>query len=333
MTEEDPSGRLDSLRSRRSKIRAGVEEFLESEVSAVLADEGFSSRIGLIFPPVDVALTSPPRVLVLSPRNKIDRLRTVLLKANMKIEDMDVLEQRIFAGQNLSALVSGIGGVATYPTIVRQDSSLLHVAETTAHEWLHTYWFFRPLGWNFWSSPEMTTLNETAATIAGQQLGDRVYEAITGEKAPERLDSTTQAAEESPEPKQTEEEKRVFDFGAEMRKTRIKVDELLAMGNVEEAERYMEERRIIFGENDFPIRKLNQAYFAFHGTYATNPASVSPIGDEVRQLRSMTDSVGDFIRTMSGFGSYGEFREYLGATSSEAAFNPDSDFLAMPLHD
>ena len=333
MTEEDPSGRLDSLGSRRSKIRAGVEEFLESEVSAVLADEGFSSRIGLIFPPVDVALTSPPRVLVLSHRNKIDRLRTVLLKANMKIEDMDVLERRIFAGQNLSALVSGIGGVATYPTIVRQDSSFLHVAETTAHEWLHTYWFFRPLGWNFWSSPEMTTLNETAATIAGQQLGDRVYEAITGEKAPERLDSITQAAEESPEPKQTEEEKRVFDFGAEMRKTRIKVDELLAMGEVEEAERYMEERRIIFGENDFPIRKLNQAYFAFHGTYATNPASASPIGDEVKQLRSMTDSVGEFIRTVSGFGSYQEFREYIGAPSAEVAFNPDSDFLAMPLHD
>ena len=333
ITEEDHLNQLDSLRSRRSKIRVGVEEFLESEVSAVLAEEGFSSRIGLIFPPVDVALTNPPRVLVLSPRDKIDRLRTVLLKANMKTEDMDALEQLILDERNLAALVAGTGGIATYPTIVRQDSSLLHVAETTVHEWLHTYWFFRPLGWNFWSSPEMTTLNETAATIAGRELGDRVYEALTGEKAPERLDSTTLAAEESLIPIQTEEEKTRFDFSFEMRKTRIRVDELLTMEDVEGAERYMEERRIFFGDNGFPIRKLNQAYFAFHGTYATNPASISPIGDEAKQLRSMTDSAGDFIRTMADFGSYQEFREFIGVPSAPYVPGPQTNTVLRPLHD
>ena len=55
----------------------------------------------------------------------------------------------------------------------------------TAHEWLHTYWFFRPLGWNFWSGSQMTTLNETAADLAGKELGNLGYQAITGQKVEE----------------------------------------------------------------------------------------------------------------------------------------------------
>ena len=75
-----------------------------------------------------------------------------------------------------------IGGVATYPTIVRDDSALRHAINTAAHEWLHAYWIFRSLGWNMFSSPDMNTLNETAADLAGKELGDRAYESITGPK-------------------------------------------------------------------------------------------------------------------------------------------------------
>ena len=173
---------LKALRRERSAIKPEVEETLESEVSAVLAQEGLSSGIGLIFPPVDVALTSPPRVLVVSPRGRIEREQTMLLKANMKVEDMEKLEEKIFRELDLAALVVGIGGVATYPTIVREDSSLRSAAVTAAHEWLHAYWFFRPLGWNIFSTPQMNTLNETAADLAGRELGRRAYESITGRK-------------------------------------------------------------------------------------------------------------------------------------------------------
>ena len=303
---ESLAERLKELRDRRSHLKPVVEETLESELSAVLAREGLDSFIGLVLPPVDVSLSIPPTVLVLSPRDRIDMIKTVLLKPNMKLEDREDLEAKIFREQDLSALVTGIGGVATYPTIVG-DTSLLGAVDTTAHEWLHTYWFFRPLGWGFWGwSSEINTLNETAANLAGRELGRLVYEAITGQKIEVPPPPSTRAEDEG------RDEDR-FDFNREMRKTRLRVEELLAQGRVEEAEAYMEERRRLFVDNGYHIRKLNQAFFAFHGTYADSPASVSPIGDEVEQLRSTTDSVGEFIRTMAGFGSYEEFKQYLSS--------------------
>ena len=104
-----------------------------------------------------------------------------------------------------------------------------------------------------------------------------------------------------------------------MRETRLRVDELLAEGRIEDAEAYMEERRRLFADNGFQIRKLNQAYFAFHGTYAASPASVSPIGGEVQRLRDTSDSLGDFIRAMASFGSYQEFQEHLRTLSESNA--------------
>ena len=309
--------RLDDFRGTRSRLKSGVEETLESEVSAVLDREGLDSLFGLVLPPVDVAIASPPMVLVVSPRDRIDRIKTVLLKPDMKLEDMEALEDILFREQDLSALVTGIGGVATYPTIVR-DSSLRSAAELASHEWLHAYWFFRPLGWAPWSwSSEINTLNETAASLAGRELGKLVYEAITGEKIEEPQPSSPAVPEDTTPPDEDR-----FDFNDEMHATRLRVDELLAQGKVLEAEAYMEERRRLFAENGHHIRKLNQAFFAFHGTYADSPASVSPIGGEVEQLRSTTGSVGDFIRTMAGFGSYQEFQDFLDQKTGQSRNTP-----------
>ena len=52
-------------------------------------------------------------------------------------------------------------------------------------------------------------------------------------------------------------------------------------------------------ENGYYIRKLNQAYFAFHGAYADSPTSIDPIGIEMRQLREQRDSLKDFLETVS----------------------------------
>ena len=78
-----------------------------------------------------------------------------------------------------------------------------------------------------------------------------------------------------------------FGFNEEMRETRLRVDELLANGKVGEAEAYMEERRLFFVENGYPIRRLNQAYFAFQGTYAENAASSSPIAGQLNRFRGL----------------------------------------------
>ena len=322
--------RLDSLGRQRSAMKPGVEETLESEVRAVIDQEGLSSWFGLIFPPVDVALSSPPRVLVVSPRDRIERMETVLLEADMGVDDMEVLEEKIFREQDLAALVQGIGGVATYPTIVSQDGSLRRALILTAHEWLHTYWFFRPLGWNFWSNSQMTTLNETAADLAGKELGNLAYQAITGQKVEEPTVSDPPLSGEAQGPDGADSrDGRAFDFNVEMRKTRLRVDELLNEGRVEDAEAYMEERRRLFGENGLPIRKLNQAFFAFHGTYATSAASTSPIGGEVERARRSVDSVGDFIRTMSKFGSYREFQEHVSRLSDAGDPEPSAGQLMV----
>jgi len=90
------------------------------------------------------------------------------------------------------------------------------------------------------------------------------------------------------------------DFNAVMRDTRLQVDEMLAKGQVDEAERFMEERRQYLQANGYYIRKLNQAYFAFYGTYADMPSSVSPIGEELRQLQTKTKTLRDFLNAAAG---------------------------------
>ena len=108
-----------------------------------------------------------------------------------------------------------------------------------------------------------------------------------------------------------------FDFAAEMRETRLTVDDMLAAGRIEEAEAYMEERREIFVENGYPIRKLNQAYFAFYGTYADLPAAVSPIGDQVKRFRELVPDLGEFLGEVSEISSYDDFMRRLEELEDE----------------
>jgi hypothetical protein len=93
-----------------------------------------------------------------------------------------------------------------------------------------------------------------------------------------------------------------FDYNAEMHKTRVTADALLAEGKIEEAEAYMESRRLFFIQNGYLIRKLNQAFFAFHGAYADTPggaAGEDPVGPAVRALRDQSESLADFVNTIS----------------------------------
>jgi hypothetical protein len=169
-----------------------------------------------------------------------------------------------------------------------------------AHEWLHNWFFFQPLGQHFWDSPEMTTLNETAATLGGWEIGDRVYETMTGIV----VDRSPPAPPREPDPD-------AFDFNAEMRETRLNAEEILSGGRIEEAEAYMEQRRLELLERGYRIRKINQAYFAFYGSYATSAVSVSPIEGQLRQLRKRSDTLEDFLKTLSRFSTYQEFLDHL----------------------
>ena len=73
----------------------------------------------------------------------------------------------------------------------------------------------------------------------------------------------------------------------------------------------MEEQRQVFVANGFNIRKLNQAYFAFNGTYADNAASSSPIADQLNRYRAAASNVGSFVEMIAGFSSYQKFMDEL----------------------
>ncbi len=98
-----------------------------------------------------------------------------------------------------------------------------------------------------------------------------------------------------------------FDFRAEMYETRVTTDRLLQEGKIEEAEAYMEMRRRFLWENGYPIRRLNQAYFAFHGAYADLPggaAGEDPVGPAVRRLREQSRSLAEFVKRIAWVTSF-----------------------------
>ena len=109
-----------------------------------------------------------------------------------------------------------------------------------------------------------------------------------------------------------------FDFDAAMGETRLRTDELLGQGKIEEAEKYMREQQWFLRLRGYNLRKLNQAYFAFRGRYAESPASTSPLGKQLNELRSLLPSAAAFIREISQVASHAEFLELLERARAEA---------------
>ena len=261
---------LNKLLNAKENLQARAEEAIEAELSAVLKDEGLGSRFGVLFPPVDMRFGELPTYLVVSPRDRIQLVDAVLLHPDITPFERDRIETELLERYNLSAFVDDLAGLATYPSHVSDLFQLRFILRTAAHEWLHHYWGQRSFGENLRLTLDMYTLNETAADVAGRELGDAVFVRMGGDLSES---SRRYLSEEEQDPR----------FTKEMRETRLGVEELLAQGKVEEAEEYMKERWWYLSLGGYRLRKLNQAYFAFRGNYAESPASVSPIGDQLKE--------------------------------------------------
>ncbi len=300
----DVEGELDELEGVRRAMRGAVEEMIESAVSGVLSDLDIGSWGPFDYPPVDIRLDEPPRVLITSPRDRIMRSHEALVSVDITVEEREVVEAALLEGEDLSAMVMDIGGVATYPAIVAVAGDLRWTLQIAAHEWVHHYLVahLRPLGLRVFTAPEMLVINETLSEMAGREIGDMAFLAMGGTIDPPVDPPPTEV---NAEPVDTGQ----FDFAEEMRETRLTVDELLAQGDIDGAEAYMEERRELFVENGFFIRKLNQAYFAFNGTYAEQPESSSPVGAQMRDIRAASADVKAFISTVSRVSTIVEFEE------------------------
>ena len=298
-------GQLEDLHAQRALLEPLAESVLQSQISDTVAGLGLTLG-GQPIPPVLYHSTPLPTALIVSPRDTIRQDQNISLKPDMSVDERNALEEKVDRALNVSSLVVDVGGIGVYPTMVIQTSDLNYLSEVIAHEWVHNFLTFRPLGVSFLNGPELRTMNETAASIAGVEIGRALLERYYPELLPPPPPPPPTPGEIQPPPPP------VFDFREAMRITRETADQLLAEGKIEQAEDYMEARRVFFWENGYLIRKLNQAYFAFHGAYADQPggaAGEDPVGAAVRALRSQSLSLADFLNRISWMSSFEQLKK------------------------
>lgn len=301
----DKRQQLADVNARLNQLAPLAESILQSQVSQVAAAEGLSLG-GQPVPPVLYHVTELPLALIVSPRQEIKQDQDVSLLPGMTAEDMTNLENQVEHKLNVSALVVGIGGVGIYPTMVERSSDLNWLADTIAHEWTHNFLTLRPLGLNYDTSPQLRTINETTASLVGRELGLEVLKRFYPEKVP-----PPPAQKTTPEP-EAPVGPLPFNFNLAMHDTRVTVDRLLKEGKIKDAEDYMEERRQLFWDAGYLIRRLNQAYFAFYGAYndvspggsASGQAGQDPVGPAVAALRQKSGSLAAFLNRISWMTSF-----------------------------
>lgn len=313
---DDPGAASAALRDERDAQREAqlerqtlAESIIESQIATVLTSEGFGVG-GEVLPPIQIRFTQLPSLIIISPRDRIERINSYSLEHGLTVEQQEALEAQVDDTLGISSLVAPLGGLAVYPAMLIESAYAPHVFSITAHEWSHHYLGFHPLGFNYGVTPELYTINETTASIIGDEVGWLTLSRYYPDLAPPPPNLTPE-----PPPPPPPGEESTFNFQAEMHVTRVRVDELLSEGQIEEAEAYMEERRQVFVANGYLIRKINQAYFAFYGAYADEPGArgEDPIGPAVRELRLLSPSLHDFVVTMRGIMSMAELETALTA--------------------
>jgi hypothetical protein len=295
---------------RQKQLSPLAEATLQTQVKAVLAELNLTTG-GQPIPPVLYHSSAVPMGLIVSPRDHIEQLANISVQPNLSVDQQSALEDQVDAALDVSTLVVPIGGVGVYPTMVMRTTNLPWLLDTISHEWTHNFLTLRPLGFLYDATPELRTMNETTASIVGGEVGALVLQHYYPELA-NASPPTIQLASTKPSPDPDDEDPPVFDFRAEMYKTRVTTDELLAEGKIEEAEAYMESRREFLWQNGYAIRKLNQAYFAFYGSYADVPggaAGEDPVGPAVRALRAQSDSLAEFVNRISWMTSFEELKK------------------------
>jgi hypothetical protein len=280
-----------------SNISLGQIE-LANQIRTVLADNGIST-----FPPLNFNLEKPPYLLVISPRDKIQYMDRMLLRQTLNSDDIDVIESKI-DNLGLSSLVVRLGGfAATYPPIVDIDANRNFIIDTVVEEWFHQYLAFKPLGFlylldslGFRQDSKIIVINETLAGMVSDEISSQVMVRYYGGNQPKKLAAISSS----------------FNFNKEMKETRENVDIYLGQGDIDGAERYMTDRRNLFLSNGYQIRKLNQAYFAFHGIYGQSPASVSPVHRQLQSVRDQSQSLKEFLQKASAITNYEDLVKVAG---------------------
>jgi hypothetical protein len=306
---------LADLYQTRNLVGPIAESILQEMLGSVMDELGFTVG-GQMFPPVMYHSTPLPWALIVSPREVIQQDVHISLQTDLTIEQRISIEEAISEKLDVSALIVPVGGIGTYPTMVAESSNFNWLVEVISHEWMHNYLTLRPLGILYNKTSQIRTMNETTASIVGTEAGELLITSFFPEFVPlppKPIEEIENDILEETQPEELDSSlPPVFDFRAEMRETRVTVDALLADGKIEEAEAYMNERQQVFWNNGYAIRKINQAYFAFHGAYADVPggaAGEDPVGAAVRTLRKTSDSLYEFVSTIAWMFSFDDLIE------------------------
>lgn len=289
---------------RLRALQFPVEARLSAELTAVARRERLETPLPIfdrarpLWPPVDFAYDLPPYLLILSRRDRIETVSTTLLRSDLSAAEIQRLEQ-VGERRGYSALVVRVGGVATYPSVVEEDDNYSGTLELISHEWTHQYLFFHPLGVRYFQSPELTAINETIASIVGQEFAARIRARYPLPAPP----PVSHSSAPPPDP--------AIDFNRTMHQLRLEVDALLAQGKVAEAQQRMDDTQRFLAQHGYYIRRINQAYFAFYGTYADSPASSNPLGAQLVSLRGRYRTLGDFVRSVQDLTGPRELQQLL----------------------
>ena len=262
-----------------------------------LYDQEMDYFFDIIFPSPEFNVGSSPKLLVTSPRNKIERKEEILLVPSIDIETIEELEG-IASNDELSSVIINIGGLATYPSIIAEGKSSRELFLTISHEWLHQYLIFHPLGRSYFSNTEMKEINETLANIFSKKLLKSLCE--------KDFEIKNEMCSVSPL-----KDENKFDYREFMKKLRINVDQLLSEGKINNAEKLMNESTLILNNNGIKIRKINQAWFAFNGTYGDSPSSISNFNDELTNLIDSYGTLKDAINDIKNISSLDEYKDMI----------------------
>lgn len=263
---------------RREKVRSGLVTWRNTYRFPFLRPE--------VVPDVFFQLGPLPDLLVVAPRDRIELIGSVLVQASLGPNQIDGLEQRA-DGLDVSSIVTGIGGLAAYPSMVPDDGSVEDLLITVAHEWTHHYLALHPLGMAYFNSYSMREINETVADMVGHEVGQAVYER---DYAPTEVTPIGQS------PVMVSSEPARPDFLTLMRRIRLTVEGYLTRHDVAGADAYMARSRQDLALEGYYVRRLNTAYLAFFGSYA---ATANPYEPKLRRLRAQSGSLVAFLEQVS----------------------------------
>ena len=268
------------------RLRPRVQARFEDAVAGSITSAGLVERLpfysgaSFVWPPVAAGFRVPPLILITSPRNRIELDDTRLLRSDLSQAEAERIE-RDAEKKGVSALVDQIGGLGAFPSIVDEDDSPVGLMQTIAHEWMHEYLIFHPLGAHYGENNDLTLINETVAELVGRELGSMAFDSLGLPPGP------LQAARIAPHR---------LDFNKTLHDLRLAVDVLLKDGQVDEAERRMDATQQELAADGYTIRRINQAYFAFYGSYGNNAAASSPLGAKINAIRRLSPNLKSFVR-------------------------------------